>query len=149
MEFEIAPILADIRRWTQARPDVHALALVGSYVSGRAHAESDIDLIIIADAPEAYQSASWVQDAVARRAVVGTRSEQFGNVWSLFTTLAEGPGIEFTFAERSWATADPPAPEVCRIVRDGIVILYDPRDELLALCKACGMKPLSFTQEGI
>ena len=51
----------------------------------------------------------------------GTRRERFGNVWSLFVTLAEGPEIEFTFAERSWVKTDPPAPEVCRIVRDGVV----------------------------
>jgi hypothetical protein len=70
---------------------------------------------------------------------LGTRQERFGNVWSLFVTLAEGPEIEFTFAERSWAKADPPAPEVCRVLRDGIVVLHDPHGELLALSRACGV----------
>jgi hypothetical protein len=59
----------------------------------------------------------------------------------LFVRPAEAPEIEFTFTERAWTKADPPAPEVCRVVRDGIVILDDPHGELLALCKACGVKP--------
>jgi hypothetical protein len=74
---------------------------------------------------------------------VATRQERFGNVWSLFATLVEAPEIEFTFAERSWAKADPPAPQVVRIVSDGIVILYDPEGELHALCRACGVQPRS------
>jgi hypothetical protein len=132
-------MLADIARWVRSRPDLRVLALIGSYAAGKARPDSDIDLVLIANAPEAYQNIGWVRDAVHRRPVAGTRSERFGNVWSLFATLAEGPEIEFTFAERSWAKADPPAPEVCRVLRDGIVVLHDPHGELLALSRACGI----------
>jgi predicted nucleotidyltransferase len=145
-EEEVAAILADVSRWARSSPDVRAVALVGSRASGRARADSDVDLIVIADAPEAYQDLQWVERAVAQRAVMATRSERFGNVWSLFATLIEGSEIEFTFAERSWVKSDPPAPEVCRVVRDGIAILYDPLGELLALCAACGVSPAGASQ---
>jgi hypothetical protein len=139
----VAVILADVARWARSRADIHGLALVGSYASGKARPDSDLDVIILADAPEAYEGADWVQCAIGQRRVVATRKQRFGNVWSLFVALAEDPVIEFTFAERSWAKSDPPAPEVCRIVRDGMVVLCDPLGELLRLSKACGVKPQS------
>jgi len=138
---QIAAILSDIGHWARSRPDVRALALVGSHASGRARTDSDVDLMIITDAPEAYQDVGWLERAVAQRAVVATRNERFGNVRSLFVTLAKGPEVELTFAESSWVKTDPPAPEVCRIIRDGVVILYDPQGGLRALCGACGAEP--------
>jgi hypothetical protein len=138
---EIAAILTDVGRWARLRRDVRALVLVGSYASGKARPDSDVDLVIVADAPKAYKNTDWVQSAVGQRSILGTHGEQFGNVWSLFVTLADGPEIEFSFAEPSWVKADPPAPEVCRIVSDGVVILHDPHGQLLALCQACGVKP--------
>jgi predicted secreted hydrolase len=141
MGLDIATVLVDIGRWVRPRPDLHGLALVGSNAAGRARPDSDVDLVIPADFPDAYQNADWAQAALAGRLVTETYGQRFGNVWSLFVRLAGGPEIEFSFAERSWTKADPPAPEVCRIVRDGLVILYDPRGELLALCSACGVQP--------
>jgi Nucleotidyltransferase domain len=88
-----------------------ALALVGSQASGKARDDSDVDLVIVADTPGAYQNADWLQSAVGQRAIVATCGQPFGNVRSLFVTLAEGPEIEFTFAERSWLKTDPLAPE--------------------------------------
>jgi predicted nucleotidyltransferase len=139
MRPEVSAILADVCRWARSRSDIRGLALVGSHAAGRPRDDSDVDLIVVTDAAGAYQNADWVQSAVGQRAIVATRGQRFGNVWSLFVTLADGPEIEFTFAERSWARADPPAPEVCRIVRDGVAVLHDPRGELLALCKACSV----------
>ena len=138
MPAEISPILADVRRWARSRNDIRGLALVGSHASGNAHDDSDVDLVIVTDTPATYQETGWMQCAVGQRVVLGERPERFGNAWSLFVKLAEGPEIEFTFAERRWVKTDPPAPEVCRIVREGIVILYDPQGEPLALCGACG-----------
>jgi len=140
MSPEISAILADVRRWAAARPDIRAMALVGSQASGHARPDSDVDLVIVADAPDAYRNTGWVKPALAQRAVVGTRWEPFGNVWSLFVALAEGPEIEFTFTERSWVRMDPPAAEVCRILCGGVLILHDPHRELLTLCSACGAR---------
>jgi len=140
MSREITPILADVRRWARSRGDVRALALVGSYVSGNAGPDSDVDLVVVTDDPDTYGSPDWTRGAVGQRLILQTHREQFGNVWSTFVTLAEGPEIEFTFAGRSWAKSDPPAPEVCRIVREGIAILYDPLGEMRALCEACGAR---------
>jgi hypothetical protein len=100
---EIAAILSDIGRWLGSRPDLHGLALVGSYASVKAGADSDIDLVLPADAVAAYHDGNCVQDALGGgRAIAGTSDEWFGNVWSLFVRLADGPEVEFTFAERSW-----------------------------------------------
>jgi predicted nucleotidyltransferase len=140
MRSEISAMLADVYRWASSRTDVRGLALVGSYASGKARLDSDVDLVIVTDDPDAYRNPDWTQGAVGRRVIVETYGEQFGNVCSTFVKLAEGPEIEFTFAGRSWASSDPPAPEVCRIVCAGIAILYDPLGELLALRKACGAR---------
>jgi hypothetical protein len=140
MVHEISAILADVSRWARSRSDVRGLAVVGSYASGKARPDSDVDLVIVTDDPAAYGNAVWMHQAVGRCAVTESRRERFGNVWSTFVTLAQGPEIEFTFAEPSWAKADPPAAEVCDIVRGGIVILHDPHGELRALCSACGAK---------
>jgi hypothetical protein len=107
-----------------------------------------VDLVIVADAPDAYRNTGWLKAAIAQRAVLGARSEPFGNVWSLFVALAEGPEIEFTFAERSWVKTDPPAAEVCRILCDGVLILHDPHRDLVTLCSACGARSRQWGQGG-
>jgi predicted nucleotidyltransferase len=139
MRPEVSAILAEVRRWARSRSDIRGLALVGSYASGKARRESDVDLVIVSDTPDAYQDADWARSAVGRRTIVATRGQPFGNVWSMFVTLGEGLEIEFTFAERSWVKSDPPAAEVCHIVRAGVAILHDPCGELLALCSACNV----------
>lgn len=50
----------------------------------------------------------------------------------------EESDVDLAIVTDTWVKTDPPAPEVCRIVRNGIVILYDPHRELLALSSACG-----------
>src|SRR5262249_35252145 len=47
---EIAAILSDICGWVRSRPDLGGLALVGSYTTGRARADADIDVTILTDA---------------------------------------------------------------------------------------------------
>jgi len=137
MQREVADILAVVRRWARSRGDVRGVALVGSYAAGRPRPNSDVDLIIVAEDPDAYRKADWAAAAVGGRKVAGTCAETFGDVWSLFVTLAEGPEIEFTFAGPTWARATPPREEVRRVVQDGFMVLHDPFGELDALSIAC------------
>jgi hypothetical protein len=138
MQRKAADILADVRRWARSRPDVRGVALVGSYASGKQRPDSDIDLVIIADNPETYRNGDWAGAAAGGRRVAGTREETFGDGWSLFVRLAEGPEIEFTFAGPAWANTAPPREEVRRIVQEGFMVLHDPLGELDALLIACG-----------
>jgi hypothetical protein len=137
MERRVADFLADVRRWARARQDIHGVALVGSYAAGTHGPQSDIDLVIVAVAPEIYQNADWVAVAVGGRPITGTRSETFGDAWSLFVKLAEYPEIEFTFAGPAWASTGPPREEVAGIVRQGFLVLHDPLGKLDALSSAC------------
>jgi len=137
MQRMVADILADVRRWARTRGDVRGVALVGSYAAGKQRPDSDVDLVIIVEQPDAYRNGDWATAAVGGRAVVGTRAESFGDAWSLFVRLAEGPEIEFTFAGPAWADAAPPREEVRRIVRHGCMVLHDPLGELDALLVAC------------
>jgi hypothetical protein len=137
MERAVVDVLADVQRWARSRPDVRGVALVGSHASGKARPDSDVDLMIVTDAPEAYRNGDWVTAAVAGRGIAGMREEAFGNAWSLFVRLAQGLEIEFTFAGPAWASTSPPRQEVCGIVRQGLVILHDPLGELDALSAAC------------
>jgi hypothetical protein len=137
VERKVADILADVRRWARTRSDIRGVALVGSYASGTQHPNSDVDVVIATVSPETYQNAEWTAMAVGRRAIAATRSQTFGDAWSLFVTLAEGPEIEFTFVGPTWAGTRPPREEVSRIVQQGFLILHDPRGDLGSLAIAC------------
>jgi len=132
-------IIQAVVDWAETRPDIRAVALVGSHARGTARADSDIDLVLIATDPDGFRAdAAWL-DAIAWGAI-GARplrwdDEDYGALWSRRLWLERGEGeVEFGFASLSWAGVNPVDPGTRRVIADGCRILSDPEKILSRLC---------------
>jgi len=57
-----ARILEVIIGWAKVHEDIRGVALVGSHARGTARLDSDIDLVVLADNPEAFRTdGSWIE----------------------------------------------------------------------------------------
>ena len=131
---EIGWLLDTLSTWGSSREDIVAIALVGSYARGAARPESDVDLIILAEDPDAYLShPEWVgQFGEALRAA----HEDWGRVQSLRVLHRGGPEVEFGFALPDWAGTAPVDEGTRRVVADGLRIIFDRHGRLAALARA-------------
>ncbi len=123
----VQPFLDRVIHWAASRGDIRAVALVGSYARGNARADSDIDLVLLTTAREAYLAHyAWLDTFGA---VAHVEREDWGKVVALRVWYRDGPEVEFGLATPDWA-APPLDAGTARVVDDGIIRLYDP-DELL------------------
>lgn len=116
-------LLAAAAAWARARPDVVALALVGSHARDAARPDSDVDLVVLCRDPAALLAdRSWARrfGPVARETV-----EDWGAVTSLRVAYDGGPEVEYGLARPSWA-ALPLDPGTRRVAADGLRALHDP-----------------------
>jgi predicted nucleotidyltransferase len=57
-----ARILEVIIGWEKVHEDIRGVAMVGSHARGTARRDSDIDLVVLADNPEAFRTdGSWIE----------------------------------------------------------------------------------------
>ena len=125
----VASFIEAVRTWAVLRTDVEGLALVGSYARGKATPESDVDLLFLVEDVEGFLSdMRWTQSFGDP---FRTETENWGNVRSVRIWYRDGPEVEFAIALKDWA-ALPLDPGTDRILREGIVILLDPRGLLTA-----------------
>ena len=121
-----------VRRWAEVRNDILALAVVGSYARAEAHADSDIDMVLICSDPTRYLAdPSW---ASAFGKVTDLVTEDWGLVKSVRVFYQDGPEVEFGIAVTAW-TDIPPDPGTAAVVRDGCSNLLD-RDGRLGRLQA-------------
>lgn len=109
--------------WAQTRHDIIGVALVGSWARDQARADSDVDLVIIADNPDAYiTDTAWAAE-------FGNITEQSTEDWGPLTSVrafyASGLEVEFGFTSRAWAATDPVDQGTRLVVIDGLKILLD------------------------
>jgi hypothetical protein len=126
--------LADVDRWARVRPDVLAVALVGSHARGAAHAGSDIDLVLVVESAEVYLADdAWLHDFGA---VVSVADEDYGIVRSRHVRYRDsGVEIEWGITDRRWVTK-PIDAGTRGVVRAGMRVLHDPHGLLSALARA-------------
>ncbi len=136
-------IVQTIVAWARTETKVRAIALVGSHARGTARADSDIDLVVLTDAPEFFRAdTSWL-DAIGWSHVAARplkwRDEEYGVLWSRRLWLEQDRfEVEIGFAHPAWAEVDPLDPGTQRVVADGCRILHDPDRLLSRLCAAVG-----------
>ena len=109
---------------------------MGSHARGTARADSDIDIVVLAEDHEAFHADDWLDEIDWGRSgvrPVGWRDIQYGVPWSRHVRLDDDLEVEFGFAPRSWASTAPLDPGTRRIVSDGCRILHDPDGLLTAL----------------
>jgi hypothetical protein len=120
-----------ITRWAEARADVEAVALVGSWARGAARPDSDVDVVILCTDPSAYLSHdSWMADFGEVDQVV---AEDWGAVGAWRVFYQGGLEVEFGFTTAAWARTDPVDRGTRRVARDGLKALVDKHGLLRAL----------------
>ncbi len=131
-------LIAAIPQWAQRRADLRGLALVGSYATGNPTPTSDVDLVILTDAPETYAGdQQWVCELGVPR---GTAIERWGKLTTVRVFFQDGPEVEFGFAKTEWC-AVPVDPGTRRVVSGGIHVLHDPEHLFANLLQACSDSP--------
>ncbi len=128
-------LIAQVVAWAGRQSDIRAVALVGSHARGSAHADSDIDLVLLCVDPARYlKDAAWTETfgAVAR-----TASEDWGMVQSLRVFYLYGPEVEFGLTSPAWA-ALPPDRGTAEVIEDGARVLLDRDGSLRSLMECIG-----------
>ena len=118
---EVRELLARVDAWAARRPDVVAVALVGSWARGLPRMGSDVDLVVLTtDKPTYLRHEPWVAELGGTRII---RTRDWG---ALYTerrfVLPSGLEVEFGVAPPAWAAIDPPDPSVAVISLDGMVL---------------------------
>jgi GrpB-like predicted nucleotidyltransferase (UPF0157 family) len=128
MPMSTADLLLDrVRSWAMSRADLVAIALVGSRARGNARDDSDLDLVILTDRPDLYiNDPSWPTQLGCGPV---TRVHRWGVITEQRAELG-GLEVEFGIGAPEWARTDPVDEGTRRVVTDGMVAVYDPRDLL-------------------
>jgi predicted nucleotidyltransferase len=133
---DVGSLLARAAAWADARDDVAAVALVGSWARGAERPDSDLDLVVLTDDPAGYlERDDWVDELQPGAELVATRD--WGTIVERRIRLPSGLEVEVGIGRPSWADTSPVDPGTRRVVRDGMQALYDPRGLLAALVDAC------------
>ena len=119
MQTAVRTFLQHLVHWSQTRPDMLATALVGSQARGQARPDSDVDLVLLVEQPSAYLiDQAWI-GTFGNPAQI--HRENWGRVTSLRVDYREGLEVEFGLADSSWGSD----PGDARVIRDGIIVLYE------------------------
>lgn len=128
---EIEALVSHIATWAAGRPDLIAVALVGSQARRSARPDSDVDLVFLSRDPDRYvRQEDWARElggsAVQATAHRGVLVEQ---------RLVTGSGLELDVAIGGprWASIDPLDSGTARVVREGMRIVHDPEGVLARL----------------
>ena len=137
---QVECVLNVLRDWAEQDPDIVAMALVGSWASGRARDDSDVDVIVLVNEPSNFRATEdWLRVIAWRDARLSVREwvdADYGAVWSRHLSCEPALEVELSFAEPSWAAFDPVDPGTARVVRRGCRVIYDPRGHLSKLTSA-------------
>ncbi len=125
----VSQFLEDFTHWARKRPDIIALALVGSYARGSATQDSDVDLVLITIQPSQYlEDLDWTK---LFGDVERSQLEDYGRVTSIRAWYRDGVEVEYGITSPDWAAS--PLDEGTRwVIAGGMVVLLE-KDQLLGL----------------
>jgi hypothetical protein len=106
---------------------------VGSWASGAARDDSDLDLMALTDQLDRWTANDiWLREIVARLGFGATTldREVYGAARSWRVWIGQTVELELTIADTSWAATHPLDQGTRRVVGDGLVMLVD-KDGLL------------------
>ena len=136
---DIGWLLDALRSWGSGREDIAAIALVGSYARGAATPDSDVDLVILTDDPDAYLSRpGWIEQFGEP---VTVADEDWGRLRSIRVVYRDELEVEFGFVLAGWASSDPVDEGTRRVASDGLRIILDRRGQLGDLARAAAAPP--------
>ena len=121
---DVERFLAVLVAFAEARDDVRAVALVGSYARGVARPDSDVDVVMLTTEPETYiDGCDWIE-RFPGATLLATR--RWGALTERRLVLANEREVDFGVARLSWASTRPLDPGTARVARDGLIALHDP-----------------------
>lgn len=138
---KVHQFLSEFSRWAASQPNILATALVGSYARNQATGASDVDLVIIAKAPQAYlRDTSWAQrfGTISRQQI-----ENYGKVTSLRVWYSGSHEVEYGFTDEKWSRL-PLDKGTKQVISDGMQVLSE-RGSILSRLK--GPKRISENSE--
>jgi uncharacterized protein len=135
---EVEALLESAAVWAESRSDLRALALVGSWASGRPSEDSDVDLVLLSTSPELYvRRDDWLAGMGGGRVI---RTQDWGVITERRVALESGLEVEFGIGTPEWASIAPVDPGTSRVVNDDLRALYDPDGLLGRLLSACNSR---------
>jgi uncharacterized protein len=130
---EVEAFLARAGEWAAGRPEIRALAHVGSWARGDARMDSDIDLVLLSDEVDAYISTeAWARELGGDRV---TRTLPRGAVTERRFALPSGLEVDVGVGAPAWASVAPMDPGTRQVVGEGMRILHDPEGILALLAE--------------
>jgi len=127
---EVERLLKSVPPWAQSRPDIKAVALVGSWARGAPRDDSDLDLVVITtDASLYVASEDWASGLGITRFI---KTAAWGALLERRGTTQSGLEVEFGITSPDWARVDPIDPGTLEVVNGAMREIYDP-NQLLAL----------------
>ena len=135
----VQSFIATIVPWIVGRNDLRGLALVGSWARGTAGAGSDLDLLVMAEAPDSYRALGMWLDRLPLPEGVSLESAgaaDYGRVWSCHLKLQPPAEVELSFCDLAWADMTPIDFGTRSVVENGFQILVDKDGRLARLVAA-------------
>jgi len=131
----VREVLAAVPLLVDAVPGVVAVALVGSWARAAGRADSDVDLVVLCEAPEALaESAAWFNLFGDGAELI--RTEDFGLLKERRLRRPDGLVVEICVGRRDWAATDPLDAGSANVARAGMRVLYDPHGILARFASA-------------
>ncbi len=118
----VTSFLSEAQRWTEQDENIRCMVLVGSQARGTARADSDVDLVVMAEDPRVF-----IRDhSFAGRfgSIDKMETEDWGKVTSVRVFYKDGLEVEFCFTDPSWCSV-PLDAGTLEVLRDGYRIMTD------------------------
>ena len=139
-KLQVERICRAIATWADRESRIDAVALVGSWARNEAHADSDIDLMILTSDPEQFfHSNIWFHSILWQEfnlQLVSHYDRVYGVVKSRHFCFQDRQRIEFSFGDPTWASIDPIESGTFAVVSSGLKIICDRHQLLENLVKA-------------
>ncbi|WP_298455773.1 nucleotidyltransferase domain-containing protein [uncultured Cellulomonas sp.] len=121
---EVHRLLTDVTGWARSRPDVDAVALVGSYARDAARTTSDVDVVVLGPGTAGLaDDLTWF--GLLRPGSELVRAQAWGPLLERRFRLPSGLVVELGLAPSTWADV-PLDAGTRRVLRDGHRVLHDP-----------------------
>jgi predicted nucleotidyltransferase len=132
---DVDALLTALPAWARQRSDVQAVALVGSWAYGRPRPDSDVDVVLLTEDPDAYiQHDDWLDTLGGQRLI---KTNNWGSITERRFIRASGLQVELGVGKPEWASTTPVDDGTRRVVLDGMRAIYDPTRLLAGLRDAC------------
>ncbi len=124
-------IITAIKNWSNTTQSVKAAAVVGSWSDAdRAHAEADLDLVLVVDDPDRFRTdVAWMAEMDWQAAGLGQghwSDCDYARACSRHLKFDDGTEVEVSFVPPDWARIDPLDNDTRRIAGNGMRVIHDP-----------------------